>query len=245
MTRLRVLTIVGVLVAGSLVLACSSDKKDDDGSQPTATTSSGSGETPSAGETPSDAETPSGGDAQAELDQLASEFATKDAKIAYEYTSTGEAALEGAFTIYWKPPGAWRMDLATDSGDVTLVSSGGKSYVCSEGQCFESPAATALPLPFLTYFTDPSALTGAIDSAIAGVNVDRSSESIAGQDATCYAFSGGATGSGQYCFGSDGVLLRLKTSFGGSDFTLEATTVEGTVTDADVQPPYPITSLGG
>jgi outer membrane lipoprotein-sorting protein len=247
MNRLHIPLLAVVLLAGSLMFACKNDKKDNGNNQtPTATTSSSGGQTPSEGNTPS-------GDAQAELDQLAGEFANKEAKVGYNYTTTAAGTSEqGSFTLYWKPPDAWRLDISSSSGDVIMVSSGGKTYFCSQdagtGQCIESPTAGAIPLPFLNYFTDPSSLTSLIDSSIAGVSVDKSSETIGGQDAICYAFSGtasGEAGSGQYCFGSGGLLLRLKTSGGGSDFTLEATSVSGTVADADVQPPYDIIQIPG
>jgi len=249
MTVLRLWLIIGALLAGALFVACGGDDDGDDtgdGEEPTATTSVEGGETPSDGDGGD-----GGGDAQAELDQLAGDFANREAKVAYDYTSTAAGTTDqGSFTLYWKPPDAWRLDITSSSGDVILISSGGTTYLCSaeggEGQCFESPTTSAIPLPFLSYFTDPGSLSDLIDTSIAGVDIDRSEESIGGQDATCYAFSGtadGQTGSGQYCFSDDGMLLRLATSAAGSEFTLEATSVDTTVADADLELPYDLLEI--
>jgi hypothetical protein len=255
MKRLYLLLVAGLLVLGALMIACN-DKKDDDGDNggPTATTSAG--ETPSEGETPDDGGNGDGdGDAQAELQGLAGEFANREAKVTYDFTSSAAGTEStGSFTLFWKPPDSWRMDMTmADSPPITMISSGGTSYTCSGddaggGSCFASTAG-AIPIPFLSYFTDPSQLNSLVDSTFAGVDVDRFDETIAGQDGSCFRASGsveGESGSGEWCFTDDGLMLRVRaTAEGSGTFTLEATSIGEGVTDADFEPPYEIMTIPG
>jgi hypothetical protein len=156
----------------------------------------------------------------------------------------------GTFTLYWKPPDSWRVDITLPEGNSIIISTGGVSYVCSEaegsGQCFQSPVAA--PVPFLTAFTDPGGIGSLADATFSGVDVDRFDETIAGQDGRCFRASGtveGETGSGEYCFTDDGLLLRIRGSAQGSTFSLEATDVGGSVADTDLQPPYEIIEIPG
>jgi hypothetical protein len=56
----------------------------------------------------------------------------------------------------------------------------------------------------------------------------------------------GQSGSAEYCFNDDGLLLRLDGgSEGGANFTLEATSVEGSVADADLELPYDVLDITG
>ena len=249
MKYVRLWIILAAALGGALVFACGGDDNGN-GPDPTATTSNGDGatETPSATGDQGDG---TSGDSNAELRDLAGKLADHEAKIAYDFSSSaGDIDSTGSFTLYWKPPQSWRVDMDMDGSQATFITKEGKTYLCSndggEGQCLESP--TALPLPFLTYFTDPSSLSGLVDTEIGGIDFDRSEEQIAGQDATCYSASGsieGQEGSAEYCFNDDGLLLRLD---GGSDaatFTLEATSVEGSVADADLELPYDILDITG
>lgn len=230
------------------MLACSDKKKDDDGTSPTATSPAG-GETPAVGETPAAGETPSG-DALSDLDTLAGEFANREAKVAYTYTAefNGEA-MEGSFTLFSKPPALRRFDIISpDSGSTSFITNNDGSYLCSgdgaEGQCLVSPIGGIMPVPFLSYFSDPTGLSNLVDTTFANVDVDRSSETIAGQDASCFTTSAGATG--EYCFTDDGLLLRVSATVAGAGvFTLEATSVEGAVADADFALPYDVMEIPG
>jgi hypothetical protein len=57
----------------------------------------------------------------------------------------------------------------------------------------------------------------------------------------------GEQGSAEYCFSSDGILLLLTGSGpeGAGEFRLEATSVEGEVSDADLEPPFPVMEIPG
>ena len=239
MKNLHIWLLVAIVIAGGAFMACKSSKKKT--TSPTATTSSSTTE-------PSD--TPSGsdggnGDAPS-LDDLAGLAATKEGKVAYSYTSTSSDGTEETmtFTLYSKPPDS-RFDV--DEGGVTtsIINKGGKTYVCSpdiEG-CYESP--TAIPLPFVSFFTDPATISGLIGADVGGANVDHSSKTVAGMDANCYSAST-SEGEGEVCFSEDGLLLSIHgtDSSTGMEFTLEATSAEGSVSEADLELPYDITSLG-
>lgn len=252
MTALRLCLTAATLLAGALLFACGGGGGDDDGdrdgTEPTATEEVVDGEA-----TPGDGDD-EGGDASQELSELAGRFAEQEVKISYDLSSTvdGETQ-EGSFTFYWKPPDAWRMDFNIAGSEGSLITTGETSYLCSseggEGQCLESPAGLQIPLPFLEFFTDPDSLGDIIDTELAGLDVDRSDREIAGRDATCFTASGeveGESGEVEYCFSDDGVLLLLRSSGETSgEFSLEATSVETSVSDADLEPPYDILEIPG
>ena len=245
------LMIVAVL-AGSLAFACggdngtSDDNGDGNGDQREASDSADGDDTDNGGD---------GGDIESDLRKLAEEFGIKEVKIEYTFSSTGDGSPDdaGTITLYLKPPDAWRVDISSSAGDVIMINSGGASYLCSSeggiGQCLESPLGDVIPIPFLSLFTDPNGLSDFIDVSLSGVDVDRSDRTIAGQDATCFSISGiidGETGSAEYCFRADGILLLLRAEDEGSGvFALEATSVEDSVSDTDLEPPYDVTEIPG
>jgi hypothetical protein len=191
------------------------------------------------------------GGSNSELQNLASGLGDNEAKIAYDFSSgTGEPDSTGSFTIFYKSAEAWRVDMELSGDTATFITKDGTTYMCTGdgsggGQCLAYPGA--FPLPFLTYFTEPDALAGLITAETGGLDFSKSDDTIAGQDAICYSASGsisGQEGSAEYCFSDDGMLLRLD---GGSDvggaFLLEATSVEGSVSDADLELPYEILDI--
>jgi hypothetical protein len=245
-----------VALGGTLLFACggSDDDGDDNGSEPTADATMDDGANPTDdGAEPTDDGSDSGnGDTNSELRELAGKMADQEAHVAYTFSSTGGGTdSTGTFTLFWRPPDQWRLDIDMDGTTVTSISKEGTTYFCSDdgsggGSCFASP--TGLPLPFLSYFTDPDALTDLVDTEISGVDFDKSSDSIAGQDVTCYSAEGtveGQSGSGEYCFNDDGLLMRVSGESAGSTFELEASTVEGAVSDADFELPYDVIDIPG
>ncbi len=247
MKYIRLWIILAATLGSILLFACGGDDDDNNDNGPTATTSSdGANETPEATD-----DQGASGNSGDELRDLAAGLAEHEAKIAYDFSSSaGGTSSSGSFTLYWKPPDTWRVDIDMDGSQSTLISREGKSYICSSdggtGQCIESPVAA--PLPFLGLFTNPSSLADLVDTELGGIDFDKSSEQIAGQDATCYSASGsvqGQAGSAEYCFNDDGLLLRLDGGSAGATFTLEATNVEGSVADADLELPYDILQIPG
>ncbi len=252
-SSLRYFLIVVALFAGALFAACSSDGDDNgdaDSDEPTA-------EQPIDGD---DGDNGDDGDASGDLSSFAERFGVSEVKIEYDFTSFDatldeEGNFEGSMTLYWKPPDAWRMDIGTPEGDIALITNGDTTYMCTaaagEELCLESPAGGILDeVPFLSIFTDPDSINDLIDTS-PGVDVVESSREIAGQDATCFTFSGdidGEMGAGEICFRDDGVLLlmRIVGSDGDADaeFSLEAISVSDSVSDEDFDPIYEVLDLG-
>ena len=243
---LRPLLIAAGLLAGALLLACGSDSDGDaDGPSDDSPTEPAD----AVGDLPA-------GDAATELRNLAAGFGLREIKIEYQFTSSSaDGDDDGTMTLYWKPPDAQRTDISTSAGDVTLITTASATYICTSeegGQCLESPIGDSFMPSFFDIFADPDNFIGEIDASLGGANVDRSSRTIAGQDATCFSISGmidDETGTAEYCFRDDGVLLLLRAA-GGPDsaddgeFSLEAISVEDSVSDSDMEPPYEVFDLG-
>jgi len=226
--NLHIWLLVALVIAGGAFMACKSDKKKT--TEPTATASADTTMEPS--DTPS-ASDGGNGDAPS-LDDLVSNVGSKTVKATYTFSGTG-ATGEETFTLYSRPPDS-RVDLTSGGSTSIFISAGGTDYICDDGSqtCSVSPIPLGSTLPFLALVTDPQALSGAV-----GSDLDHSTETIAGQDADCYSASAaGATS--EVCFNDDGILVRLHASVGGSDFTMEATSASSTVSDADLEPPYPV-----
>ncbi len=255
-SSLRLWLLVAALLAGALAVACGGngdDGDDGDSGEPAPTVPAGDGEEPQ--DADADGGQEPAGDLGEELRNLAAEFGITEVKIDYEFSAAENGdSQSGSLTLYWKPPDAWRMDFSSDGEGVTMITTGETGYICSdvdgEGQCLRSPAAGAIPIPFLSFFADPDELTDLIDETILGLDVERSQETIAGRDASCFSIEGtieGETGSAEYCFSSSGILLRLRSGgsdpTGGGEFRLEATSVEDEVSGEDLEPPYPVMEL--
>lgn len=250
---LKYLLIIVALFAGGLLFACGSDD-DGDGSgleEPTAEQSAGDSDDVDDGD--SEESDDDSGDSSDELRALAEQFGITEVKVTYTMSGpgVGPADFTSQMILYSKPPDRWRMDITSADGDISMIFDGDSTLMCAseggEGQCFESPVGGALPVPFLNIFTDPDELNNLVGSAL-GVDISRSNRQIAGQDANCFSFSGdidGTTGSGEYCFRDDGVLLLLRAESGGEEeFTMEATEVSDTVSDSDLEPPFEVLDLG-
>lgn len=254
MNRLwRVFLVTAVLLAGALlVAACGGGGGDDD---------DGNGDQPDATEQVDNGDDEPNGDANADLRRLASEFGNRELKVSYLMTTTSivdgeEVVEEGTITFYWKPDVGWRMDLAFgDEGTVAFITANDTTYSCFEGdgesQCLEVPLGEELPVPFLSFLTDPGEFDDFIDSSVLGLGLDfsRSERSVAGRDAECFSAEGtidGEDGQVEYCF-ADGIVLLIRTSGGGDfggAFSLEATEISDSVSDSDLEPPYEVIDLG-
>ena len=225
MKHLHIWLLVGLVIAGGAFMACGGKKKT---TNPTATTSSG------ATTEPSDTPTNGDGDGDRSLDDLIDQVGTQTVKATYTFSGTG-ATGEETFTIYSRPPDS-RVDVTSGGSTSILISAGGTDYICDDSSqtCSVSPVPLGATLPFLGFLTDPDTLASAVSS-----DLDHSTETIAGQDADCYSASAaGATS--EVCFNDDGILVRLHVDVSGAEYTMEATSVEGTVSDSDLEPPYPV-----
>jgi hypothetical protein len=237
----RIGVLAFVLVAGLLVFAACGGDDDDNGGEPAATDAADGGDTTPANDEPTADDSGDNGDASSELEGLAAQAQQHEVTIAYDFSGAG---LDGTMTLYAKPPDAWRIDLETPDGSFILITTSDTTYICTPedgGSCLETPGGSAAaPVPFLDFLTSPGALTGLLGANLAGVDVERSSETIAGEDATCFSVSGD---SGSYCFTDDGIMVRLSASSDTGGFSLEATSVERSVNDADLEPPYDVETL--
>lgn len=185
-----------------------------------------------------------------ELQALGAQWEQTVAKVSYNVTSSsGGTTDESSVTLYRRPPD-WRLDISSSSqGDEILIAAGGTLYDCSaqsgENQCL-SYDPSQVDIPGLLGIFDPSAAAASVGE----LNVDRSEQTISGESAKCFSVTSTAEGSttnSQWCFASDGILLRLAATSddpASGDLTVETTGVNRDVTDADFdfQPPYPVST---
>lgn len=242
----RLSLVVFALLAGALLAACGGGDDNGDSEEPTAVEDVDDDQDGGDG-SPGDSD----GDASADLQRLAGEFGAEEVKITYQFSSSGDGeSIDGTMTLFWKPPDAWRVDFSFEEAEVSIITTAGKSYLCTAefgvGQCLESPVAEALPVPFLSFFTEPDTLTDLIGET-AGRDIERSSRDIAGESASCFSVEGvigGEEGSAEYCFSDRGILLLLRAAGGGGgEFSIEATEIEDEVNSSDLEPLYPILEI--
>ena len=229
----RMSLVVFALLAGALLAACGGGDDNGDSDEPTAV---------------EDVDDDQDGDASAALQRLAGEFGAEEVKITYRFSSTFDGeTMDGTMTLFWKPPDAWRVDFSFEGAEASIITTADKSYFCTrevgDARCLESPIAEALPLPFLSFFTEPDTLADLIGET-AGLDIERSSRDIGGESASCFSAAGaidGEEGSAEYCFSDRGILLLLRaTGGGGEELSVEATDVENEVDSRDLEPIYPV-----
>lgn len=213
------------------------------------------------------AEAPAGEDADganadgedffADLGELSEKWQTTSATVSYDLTDiSGGEESSMTVTLYWRPPDSWRMDMfPEDEPGLILINVGTTSYLCTveDESCLQMEVAPedAVDAPFVGLFLDPGDVADFVGEAFE--NVRTFSDSVAGEDARCYAVSGvldeDEEGEGTICFSDDGILLLLDGTsvIEGEEetFKLEATSVERSVSDSDFEPPYPTTELPG
>jgi hypothetical protein len=250
----RYRALLGMIIAlpALLLLAAGCGDDDNGGGNATRTPAASSRSTSEATKTEA-AGGNGGGDAGNELKNLSKDWSKATAKVAYQFQSTSQGQTTSTnMTFYSKPPDS-RIDYEiAGAGKVVYINAGGKSYTCSEsggqGSCFESPGGdNSSSLPFFGDLADPDS----IDSAVAGIlggQIATSDENIAGQDAKCFTASGSFTaesGESKWCFNGDGLLVSASFSGGGASFSMTATSVDNSVSDDDLKPPYDVTSIPG
>ena len=164
---------------------------------------------------------------------------------------TGGDSGIASMTIYQKD-GSSRFDISSADGDITFISTPEATYLCTESQCLKYAAdddTAGASVDALAGIFSAEAITEGIGDIPDGVDVDVTSETIAGVDATCFKYSGdldpdqAGDESGEFCFSDGGLLLRL--AFQGADesISFEATSASEDVSDSDVDPPYDVTDL--
>jgi len=245
------LIVIPSLVAGlSLILAaCGGDdeKTDGDGGTPMATESDGGGdETPDATEDGGGA----GGDGASDLSALAGEYGDFTGVVKYE-TSGFDGDAFTSMTIY-RDAGRSRVDYEGADGSGSFITTEEGSFACAENQCIKFAAGQGVdPTAAFAAFLSAESIEASYGDIPEGVDVEESSEEIAGVDATCYSYAGdldeteAGDESGEICFAESGLLLRLKFTGASGGGMFEAVEASEDVSEADFEPPFPVTELPG
>lgn len=242
------LAILALVLALALTLAlagCGGDddagSNGDDGSGAAVPTESGDG-----GGDDDGGDGGNGGD----ISSLAGQWQDVTAKITYEVTTTFQGADSTATMAFYHRGEDARYDIETQGAVSSILNVGDKTYSCIEaqgnGQCFEmdNTSGGAATLPFFGDFVDPAI----IDSVVPESGLSTSSESIAGEDASCFATDGtfaAGSGNAKWCFSSDGILLLFAFEGGDSKAEYRATEVQRDLSDEDFEPPYDVVQVGG
>lgn len=232
-----------ILLLLSITAACGGDdeKKTD---EPTATERSGGGdETPEATEDSSGG----GGDGASDLSALAAEYGDFTV-VKYETTGFGGDAFT-SMTMY-RDGALSRVDYEGTDGSGSFLTNADGSFVCAENQCIKYPAGQGVdPTAAFTAFISAQSIQEAYGDIPKGIDVEKSSEGIAGTDATCYTYSGdldeteAGDESGEICFAESGLLLRLEFDSASGSGALEAIEASEDVSDADFEPPFDVVDL--
>jgi hypothetical protein len=235
-----------ILLLLLVTAACGGDdeKTDEGGSEPTTTASNeGGDETPEATE-----ETGGGNDGASDLRALAAEYGDFTGVVKYETTGFGGDAFT-SMTIY-RDGALSRVDYEGAEGSGSFITNADGSFVCAENQCIKYPAGQGVdPTAAFTAFISADSIEAAYGDIPDGVDVEKSSEEVAGTDATCYTYSGdlddteAGDESGEICFAESGLLLRLDFSSASGSGAFEAVEASEDVADADFEPPFDVVDL--
>jgi hypothetical protein len=229
-------------------VACGGDDDDDATTAPTGTSQSNVGgddgdatptDAPDNGDDGGDDNGDGGDDLLSQLEQYGGEI--DQITGTFIYTNPDDSGDATTITYYNDPPRA-RWDQDTTS----FITNGSETYVCdsSDETCIQYDAATgeAFIGAFGLLFSSTYVNALVAGARAAGIDVETSSETIAGIDANC--FSGESEGeSYKFCFSDEGLLLLEEFGGGEGGFRLEATSVSSDVSDADFEPPYPVMTL--
>ena len=184
-----------MLAATTLVLAaCGGDDDDDDDSEdgsPTAeaTAENDDEDTDDSEPTPDD-DDEDDDDPFAELEEIADEYEQVDGSVTYTVTTDGE---ESTWTVYTEGDNS-RIDFGDEEGAFVSTTTPEASYTCRErreGTCFEGEGGVG-GNPFAGLFTSFASVEAieAYAALFAEIDIERSSEELAGDDAECCAASG-------------------------------------------------------
>ncbi len=268
--RLLILMIGAVALLGLVAAACGDDDdggNDNGNGDATATDdaggfgagngdSNGNGDGDGDGDGGGDGDGDGGGDGDdsslADLAGFGDDYESFEGKVTYNITGfTAEGGL-GSMSIYQKGTSS-RFDITSDDGEVIFISTPDATYLCTEGQCLQYPAdddTASAGVASLASIFSADTISEGIDDIPAGVDVDVTSETIAGVDATCFSATGdldpnqAGNESSEFCFSDGGLLLRL--AFEGADESgsFVATAASDDVPDSDFDPPYDVFDLG-
>jgi hypothetical protein len=194
------------------------------------------------------ASTTTGGSALSQLQSLGSNLKQAKGKVTYDSTDTKSdgTVTTSSFTLSSDPPNS-RFDTSDASGSSSFIETPSGSYSCSAKTqtCIGFSSTSATGLGLLSSLFTPDVINSYI-SKLTGVSVAKSSDTIAGVSVTCYSWQNAQTSvatSGKVCFNGDGLMLSLdSTDATGSKTSLKASAVSTTISAADFQPTYPVTT---
>lgn len=247
----------------ALAMACGGDDDDGDdgGNEPSASASDSGDDTgdddDEASPTEDSGDDDSGDDDSgndnpfANLDDFTADIEQQTGKVSYDITDTDGTVT--TMTYYSDADtGYSRFDTIDEDGNGTsLITNGDGDFSCdSSSQTCTGFGSGGLGggvgLGFAQFFSADYIGIYVAAAEAAGVAVDQSSESIAGEDADCFSWTDpeDSSNTGKLCFGSDSRAL-LYQEFGDSSGTtkFEATSYSDEVSDSDFELPYPVSTI--
>lgn len=255
-TRSWLWMVVVAILAGMLALAAACNDDDDSGDgdgdggdSPTATQPADGDGDDGGDDDGDDSGNGDGGDTLQDLSDLAANYEGATGVATYTFATDGE---EASWVYYFDGENS-RVDIQSEDGSFISITTPDASYFCTEadgeGLCFEGEGSE-FTNPFLPLF-DQYASSDAIFTYLdlfTDVDVDKSSEEIAGVDTDCFTASGDfgtESGTIKWCFSETGVLLLSQYDFEGESFEMRATEFSNEVPGDAFEPPYEVTSFGG
>jgi hypothetical protein len=203
----------------------------------------------SASQSPAAAPTPSATSSaarQASLVDIISQGKNATYRISYRFTTTtGGVAQSVDQTTYVKGTKVrWDMDASGTKISMFVLEDG--TYMCTSGAgavCLKYSGAAQAPMQNAgASFQDQVRASPGQFSAAA-----QSARTIAGVSAQCFTLTGAAlagAGAATTCYSADGLPLYTELKGGAQgDFTMEATSLSTSVSDADFTLPAPVRSL--
>jgi uncharacterized protein YdeI (BOF family) len=167
------------------------------------------------------------------------------------YTSTDSSGTTSTITFYSKPPNSRFDSTSADGSTTAYIETPQTTYICSSdaaqqnqtclAQAGTGTGSAGLGL-FGSFFSPTLVDTLAAAAQAQGIEIKKTSETIAGTDASC--FEGTYNGSTEkFCFSGDGVMLAEQITDTSGTTGLTATAYSRNVSDSDFQPPYPVTTI--
>lgn len=186
----------------------------------------------------------SSGDIASQLQALGGDIKQVTGKVTY--TDTSSSGSTSTITFYSKPPNSRYDTLDSDGSTSSYIQTPQTTYICtsSDQSCLATAGTGSTGLGLLSGLFSSTYIDAlAVAAQVGGVSINKSNETIAGTNATCYSgLSSGSTD--KFCFSDSGVLLETQTTdASGSISGLMATAYSSDVSDSDFQPPYPVSTI--
>lgn len=265
MSRTRWMALAALLTAGVAAFAACGGGSGNNGSgsgtrTPAAQqTTSGGGASTAEAEPTKKSNSGGGGGSSSELQDLADKFAKSTFRASYEISGGDlEGITNGQIAIYKDGKDKLRFDIKGEQDgqafEASFIETPTDSYLCLSGEAAASLGEligvdTSQGVCTKSTPDDPTNPVGSLIgdfTDIAQGNVElqgKEKKTVAGEDGTCYTVLDKDTNETNVaCFNDDGALLSIES---GSSGTLTATSVEGSVSGSDFEPPYEVKDIPG